>query len=435
MTSSLALINKNIFQLIIRIYLAFCFLKLIHSIDPATEIYYKEPFFSLKNTNLTIGAFNYVGKIRNSSLIGFSESFSSICQSVIINSKNYPITIDGIINLVMQEFNSFVDSGQGAVLKVLSNNLYYASNNTKLNYESNVDLAGLISNSNFGTAKINNMASNGFGLPFITAGDLARANPDNQFSGDFEAMKYTFAQTQVTSEYNVFNATLQILNYFNWTLVANLYQSNTFGYTRQKDVLEYVASNYSPKFACNTVFNVVLPGQEETSKASVETFCKCVTSKATINVIMLWMSTSASYSAIDVMRKYCSAAKKWTFIITDDFQNPVNYNSNLDSLSRYSLYIRDNGPWNVKNFVEECQRLAPPEAKKTIMSLFRNYYRESFSCELYPELADQDLKKCVNNNITARFKNCICTLDETDLDPYSVKKRVASSIIVIITIE
>ena len=383
-------------------------------------LYYKPPTFDIKNANITLGAVVWVGSLRNdSSINAFSESFAAICQAVIINSKAYPISFDGIINLLIQEFRNVVGSGQSAVSKVLSNNLFYTNNNSKVNTQTNVDLTGLISNANFGTSKINSLATNAFGLPFITAGDLGRGNPDNQFSGSFEAMKTVFGQIQTTFDYNTFDATLQILKFFNWTLVANLYQSNTYGYNRQKSVLDYSSKEYSPKFACNTIFGFSATPDAAVVEMDIKKFCKCVTSKSTINVIVLWMSTTSAYTAIGLLRKFCSAAQKWTFVITDDFQTIANYDTRFDDLVKYSLFIRNNGPWSVKNFVEQCQALAPPDALSTIRQLFSFYYSSTYNCELYPELANETLKECVNS-VYQRDKRCLCTFDEAENDPYAV---------------
>ena len=48
-------------------------------------------------------------------------------------------------------------------------------------------------------------------------------------------METVFGQIQTTFDYNTFDATLQILKFFNWTLVANLYQSNTYGYKQTEE--------------------------------------------------------------------------------------------------------------------------------------------------------------------------------------------------------
>lgn len=384
-------------------------------------IYYKAPKFSIKNTNITLGTYNFVGQVRNNSLIDIADSFALICQAIFINSKNYPITIDGNINIIVQEYNRILGSGQNAALQVLSNSLYFVANNTKLNSEMNIELGGIISNANFGTAKINSFASNDYGLPFISAGDLGRGSPDNQFSGSFEGMNLTFGQVQTTEYYNTFNATLQVLKHYNWTLVATIFQANTYGYTRQQSVLDYSSNNYSPQFTCNSIFGN-LQSLAENSVNFAKVFCKCVNSKATIEVIVLWMSTSSAYVVSNLLRTYCSAAKKWTFIVTDDFQTPLNYDSNLDHLLRYSFLIRNNGPWNVKAFSQKCQDLAPPEAKEALNSLFNTYYKAVYNCELFPTVENENFKTCSNDLATLKERDgrCLCSANETDLDPYSV---------------
>ena len=131
------------------------------------------------------------------------------------------------------------------------------------------------------------------------------------------------------------------------------------------------------------------------------------------------MSTTSAYAAIAVLKKSCSAAQKWTFLVTDDFQTIANYKNGLDDLVRYSLFLRNNGPWSVKDFAAKCQKLASPEESKTLKGLFQTFYKENYNCELYPELADQSFEQC-GENIERRDGKCLCTIDETDQDPYSV---------------
>lgn len=409
--------NYSILTLMI---IFFAFSDLINS-DLLVEdgIYYKAPFFDLKNPNITFGAANYVGDWRDYSLNGLSTSFTSICQAIFINSKNNPITINGTINLVIQEYNDARGSGQSSSLRILANNLYHSTNDTRLNNQTNVNLGGFFSNSNFGTAKINSLVSNDFGLPFITSGELGRENPDNQFSGLFAAMNATFAQIQATSIYNTFNSTLQVLKHFNWSLVGNIYQANTYGYNRQKSVLEYSSRFDSPKFACNALFGISGLIKIGSGSKEVKLFCQCVTEKSKISVIILWMTTLSAYATIALLKKVCPS-EKWTFIITEDFQNPGNFIPQSNELAKNSLFIRNNPPVSVKDYVTECQDLASPEEKETLKTLLSYFYKIVYNCRLYPDSSSENFKTCVNNVDERGDGNCYCSFDETEIDPYAV---------------
>lgn len=356
-----------------------------------------------------------IGRLRNESFRALAESVSTICQAVLINEKSANVSIDGIINLAFKEFYNERASGQDAIINLLENNLYYAENGTKMNEEMNLKLTGYFAISNYGTAKINDLAINNFQLPMISCGDMARINADNQFSGSLPAENSSFAQILNTSEFNAFNVVLNILKYFNWTLVACLYQSNSYGYTRQELVLNYAGKNSSPKFACNTIFGI----EGALKPDNVDLFCNCITQKSTINVLILWMSTEVASLAIHLLKRRCSAAKKWTFIITDDYQSPENYGANAN-IFKNSLLIRKNGPWDFKSFLQKCQEKAPEAVKQTIRGLLENYYNLAYNCTT--EQKSEDFSTCTSN-FYSRTEKCICTLDETEQDPYTVNNR------------
>lgn len=404
------LIPFNIFLLLINI------LKLSSKIA-GNEIYYETPSFNIRNTNVTIASNLRIGAIRNESLEAIAESLTSICQAVLINQKAANVSIDGIINLAFQEYTDWISSGQEAIMSLLSNNFYYSKNGNKVSKRNNFDIAGFLTNSNYGTAKINSLPLNDYGIPSISAGDLGRGNPDNQFSGQFPAMNRSFAQVMSTFDYNSFDAVLDILKYFNWTLVGNLYQANTYGYNRQQSVLDYASKNSVPNFACNIIFGLELSLNNTEAENVLDDFCFCVTDKAIINVIVLWMSTSAALPAITILRRRCSAAKKWTFIITDDFQTPQNILANNEAF-QYSLLVRNNGPWSYKDFLKNCKNNLPENVKPTIDVILKNFYKLYYGCELEPP-ANETLPQCVQNFFN-RTERCICTLDETEEDPYTV---------------
>jgi hypothetical protein len=382
------------------------------------DIYYKAPLFDVKNTNVTFGGArpDEFSEFGQSTSQRFGETLPSICQAELINKKKAQVSIEGIINLVFEEFHDQRSSGQDAILSLLSNNLFFNENNTRVNQRYAVNLTGLFSVSSFGTARINSLITNNFGLPFVAAGDFGRTSADNQFSGGFPAENTTFAQVINTIEFNSFNAILAILNHFNWTLVANLFQANTFGFNRQQNVLDYSAQNSSPIFTCGFIFGI--PQINETGVFDViDLFCRCVNLKPTINVVVLWMSTSGAFFAIKSLKEKCSSAKKWTFIVADDFQSPVNYSADKSVLNN-SLLLRNNGPWDFEAFLQNCQDNSSPETKKLIISLIKDFYLSVFKCQYYVE-GEEEISTC-SENIEKRTSACSCTLNEISEDPYIV---------------
>ena len=90
------------------------------------------------------------------------------------------------------------------------------------------------------------MVVGGLGVPFINAGDFARSIPDNIYGAAAETSKREVFQIYDTGEYNTFQAAVQVLDYFNWTLVGNLFIANSYGYNRQRLIQEYSNEHATP---------------------------------------------------------------------------------------------------------------------------------------------------------------------------------------------
>jgi len=367
-----------------------------------TSIYYSAPVFQMKNTNITLGSSMRAGRQRQEKILNIGEILAVMCQAELINRKNASVSIDGIINIAIQEYD--VDSSsQGPFVSLLANNLYYADNGTKVNQAVNADLAGIFGISDFGTAKINSFASNFFDIPFVTAGSLSRNSPNNVFIGDFPAENRTFFQIQPTKLYNIFNAVLDILIHFNWTIVGNVYQSNAYGYRRQSNVMDYSGNNSSPIFTCNVVFEIT---EERTSNFEIliSEFCACVDEISSVNVIVLWMETSTAQVIISEIRSYCPwTINKWTYIIADDNLSPLSAVRNSDAFN-YALLVRDNGPWPYQSFLQDCQENARPRVANVFKDLYEELNLLSKDCEIY---SDPDVFQA-------------CTTISSDFDPYAV---------------
>jgi hypothetical protein len=387
---------------------------LITTLAPEETIYYSAPKFSVKNTNVTFGVNRQQDQDYKNSLYALGGTLASVCQAQLINQKRANSSIDGIMNLVIQDYASVLNSGQEATMRILENSLYFASNGSKMNQEMNVDLAGFIGASNFGTAKINSLSSGQFGVPYISAGNSILNDPDNQFSGRFPALNNSFYQILTSLNYSTFNAVIETLLYFNWTLVASIYGANSYGYTRQQQVQEYANFNSFPYFACNFIFSL------KSSFESIQKACTCVSEKSTINVFVLWMSSTEAIDLIRLARKACSGADKWTFIITYDVRSVAGY-TDTDEFEN-SLLFRSFGPWGFNSFIHDCIENSTPALTDTLNELFYSYNEIAYRCV---SKASEGLDVCPPN-IADRSEACLCTFEEFEHDPYIVNDCIIS---------
>ena len=359
----------------------FCFLILSNSTIlnfisvPNATLYYLAPKFSIKNANVTFVSPKYVvaeKSVENALnyFITTGQVVAVICQADKINRKAANISFNGIMNIAFQDYKTLNGTIQNAAMSLFSNNLYFANNNSRLN-NNGLDITGFFSVSDFGTAKINSMITNQFLIPTIEAGNSASLNPDNDFVGAFAPSNATFFNLLDSFEYDTFSAVIQLLSYFNWTMVGNIFASDSYGYEHQDQVLLYASSNKTPIFACN----YIIPSfrQNQTLSAEVlQTYCDCINYKSTIQLTILWMGTESALPVIEVLRGGCSGADKWTFLITSDYGTPFNPGNVVSPIAN-TLLFRKSGPGSFDEYVEDCLEHASEQAMESIQDFAKDY--------------------------------------------------------------
>ena len=363
---------------------------------------------------------------------------ATVCQADQINQKRSPFYIDGILNLVLQEYKSEASSGQGAILGLIRENL-------KGEYVDKLDqnrynLTGLFGSSSYETASINSLSSSDLGIPFIDAGDLSNSYSNNFYSSSKIAMasNRTLYQILDTYNYNTFSAVLDVADYFNWTLIGSIYEANSFGFDQQKNVIfqSYTDKNSTINFACNYLFyiNEIKSGSGMITAdvASLSDYCNCVKDKNILSVTILWMKLATAAIAIRNIRETCSGTESWTFLVAGDFEGGTTDSVQLSGeYLKNSLLIRNFGPWNFNSFLENCLETASPEAMKVILPLLDKFTLYAYNCQL----SNQDgLNEC-EGSLTDRKLNdepCHCNTQVFVQDPYSVKNCLRSSCVILI---
>lgn len=388
-------------------------------------LFYEAPSFDIKNSNVTFGGglFSVTNNPRDP-LIKLGETIAAICQADQINQKRTSFSFNGTINLVFQEYDSEQSSGQGAIVGLIEENLQ-GIDSYKLKRQYRANITGLFGSSDYGTAKVNSLSSNDFGIPFIDAGDLGRDENDNFVSSSSLQKNKTFFQILDTSQYNTFTAVLDLAEYFNWTLLGSVFEANAYGYSRQRDIIYQSYTNSSLIFACNYLFYLdnVDGGKISTGVSSLLDYCKCINQKDTMSITILWMTATNAAVVIQNIRNTCTGTDSWTYIIADDFE------SSSPEVAQYSaqylknsLLIRNFGPWDFKSFLTNCLDTATPEAKSVLVPIVDKLVLNKYSCQVSQR---EGHKECTIPITDRKISDepCHCDLSIFDQDPYSVHSK------------
>lgn len=201
--------------------------------------------------------------------------------------------------------------------------------------------------------------------------------------------------------------------------MGNLFNADTYGFIRQQEVLTYSATSSVPTFTCSYLvqgFELLDESLSNYNQRLIRGYCLCMDEISVAQVTLLWMSTSTAIKVIALIQQLCHSAKKWTFLVTDDVQISLDYTSVSQRVLKNVLLLRNNGPWNLKGFIDECQANASPTALTAIDNLVPEYYRLAYNCEIDPQ---EVLEKCPSS-LLDRTTVCKCEGNEIANDPYTV---------------
>jgi hypothetical protein len=380
-----------------------------------SEIFYQSPFLNIKYMNITLGITS--AAINSSPYSYAGGQIAAICQADKLSRGAYPpINFTGLVNLIIQYFDRDDPVGQNSAIRTLSNSLYNKTTNTSLSSEGIENLAGFIGFISSGENRINAAVSSGFALPFINPGTLSQVNPSDRFVIVGKAESRSFYSIRNTFEYSDLSVLINLMEAYNWTIGANLFENNVFGFAMQQQVQTYVSENSSPIFTCNEI----IAFDNFVTDEFYSDYCNCMTNINKLNLLSLWMSPIFAYEFIKEFKKNCKAAENFIYVVTSESE-PLPSGLYYDDSSFKSVFIiRPFGGLNFSSFLSVCLDTSSQSAINS-MNLIKNelLFNDFFCVESTGERSD--LIEC-NDDIFNRTEICICTGTEFDpeFNQYSV---------------
>jgi hypothetical protein len=403
-------------MLLINIFCLFLIFK-VQSIDyvKESEIFYQSPILNIKYMNVTFGITS--PDIKSSPYSYAGGQIAAICQADKLSRGAYPpINFTGLVNLIIQYFDRDDPVGQNSAIRTLSNSLYNKTTNTPLSSEGIENLAGFIGSISSGENRINAAVSSGFALPFINPGTLNLISPSDRFTFVSKAESRSFYSIRDTFEYSDFNVLLNLMQAYNWTIGANLFENNVFGFTLEQQVQAYASENSSPIFTCN---EIIALDNFDTDQFYTD-YCNCMTNINKLNLLSLWMSPIFAYKFIKEFKKKCKAAENFVYVVpseSEPFPSELYYD---DSSFKSVFIIRSFGGLNFSSFLSVCLDTSSQSAINSMNLIKKELFLNIFFCvETTGE--SSDLIEC-KDDIFNRTELCICTGTEFDpeFNQYSV---------------
>jgi hypothetical protein len=381
-----------------------------------SEIFYQSPILNIKYMNMTLGITS--AAINSSPYSYAGGQIAAICQADKLSRGAYPpINFTGLVNLIIQEFYSDDPVGQNSAIRTLSNSLYNKTTNTPLSSEGIENLAGFIGSISSGENRINAEASGGFALPFINPGTLNQVNPSDGIFIFTDAELRTFFSIRDTFEYSEIDVLINLMEAYNWTIGANLFENTAFGFTLQQQVQTYASENSSPIFTCNEIISL----DNLVTDEFYTDYCNCMTNINKLNLLSLWMSPIFAYEFIKEFKKKCKAAENFIYVVTSESE-PLPSGLYYDDTSFKSVFIiRPFGGLNFSSFLSECFETSSQSAINSMNLIKKELLLNNYFC-VEPIGESSDLIEC-RDDIFNRTEICLCTGTEFDskFNHYSVQ--------------
>ena len=387
-----------------------------------SELFYSPPSLNIKDVNITIGISTPLSKTRGSFDYEFYVGgiIATICQADSINQKLYPQgNFNGTINLAVQDYTFKDPLGQAAAMKLMFNDIFNKSTGQKLSNNDINNFAGFVGVESTGKNRINADVSAGFIVPFVSPGTLSQIDPVDNYSIFPESENRTFFNVRETILYSNINVFVQLMNAYNWSIGANLFQNNVLGFDAQQGIQTYIEIESKPIFTCNSIITL----EDFFNKDFFVQYCSCISKIHDLNVIGIWATPPLSYEIIRKMNKYCSKSKDFIYVVSGE---NVELPDGLSSSEEFkgSFIIRSYGPWNFTSYLDNCLETSTKTARKAVEALFEDVLKQTFNCYRVVTEETGDLDPC-SVDVGNRPVPCLCTGLEFDprYNTYSVRRK------------
>ena len=387
-----------------------------------TELFYSPPSLNVKDFNITIGISTPLSKTRGTFDYELYAGgiIAAICQADFINQKLYPQgNFNGTINLAVQDY-TFKDAlGQYSSMKLMMNDIFNKSTGRSLSNNNINNFAGFVGVESTGKNRINADVNAGFIVPFVSPGTLSQIDPVDNYSIFPEIENRTFFTVRETVLYSNINVFIQLMNAYNWSIGANLFQNNILGFDAQQEIQTYIGRKSNPIFTCNSIMTL----QNYIDKNFFVQYCNCINKISELNVIGIWAAPLIAYEIIKKMNKFCSKSKDFIYIVSDEDAVLPDKIANSDEF-KGSFIIRSYGPWNFTSYLDNCLDTSTKTARKAVETLLDDVLKETYNC--YRKITEEtgDLEEC-SVDVDKREVPCLCTGLEFDprYNSYRVRKR------------
>ena len=345
------------------------FYKFCHNQIQPSQLYYQAPKWNINDPSITIGTVQtFVG---NDSRIDLTYSagaaLTAFCQINMINKGLTGPKIKGNLNFKVYQSANFRQSIQYFTVKLLENSLYNLTTKQPLIAGNDSEKLGVVFlSSAIGNARAGYGVTDFYGIPFLDYGTQGRNGFQNTPLPTEQFGNTVLYSLRLTQNFTIASAVFELLNYYNWTLVASFYERSEYG-SYMLSIVQSQPANSSTIFVCNEQSSASIPSVID--GRSVAEFCSCVQRYDSIGVIILWGQLQFANRMATLMKSQCSGFNNKMFLVADDsdllFPQPA-----IDFSLQNSLWINSDSPSDYRDFLKNCSESLSSEAEQFLYQSF-----------------------------------------------------------------
>lgn len=348
------------------------------------ELIYNEPTYPLHNPNFTLGGLFGITSNQTSSSAsvdkdGIDRSIAMMCALKQFNEARGPFNVTGTFNGLIYDSGDTLKESEYAAMRLLEYDLK-ESDTAEAPEEERIQIGAVIADLKSTIYFATQPVYSGFPFTFLGVQYLSSgigSNTTLQPRPVFHAriVPQSFVFSAAASSYMA-QAIVNMLLYFNWSLVTVMYSSDIFGMEGQAFLQPIIQENY-----ILTVCSVISKRIEAVNESELQAVADCLNQNDS-RVVILWSGIDSSI--IVKICKLLQSKTKYKLIFITPGSEPESYinSASLEGLSSSFLFKNINLVPFTDSFKECIEGINPATQEYFDPELFANYWQEKYNCRL-----------------------------------------------------
>lgn len=286
-------------------------------------------------------------------------------------------------------------------MKLVENSLYNVTTNQALIPGNDSEKLGVVLLSQaLGNVRAGYAITDYFAIPFLDYGTQGQNGFENSHLKSKRLRNTVLYSLRLTQNFTMANAVFEVLKFYNWSLVASIFEQSEYG-SQMLSIVQDVSATFSTTFVCNKQTNVF---RLSPNNGFIRNYCACVERYDKIGVIIIWGRIDYANRVANAIKTQCSGYDNMFFLVADD-SDLLYPEPRVDFSLQNSLWVNSAGPAKYGEFLKSClSAIDGQEAQKLVQYISDAYNFYQSGCLYFASTVDGQLR-CSDENIAQELRN------------------------------